>query len=63
MMAHQHIIICSEYFVGDNCHNKMQYDMGLVKKLILKKDAANVNETRPPPMTCVTVSAPIRPIV
>jgi len=30
--------IRSEHSVGDSCHNKIQYDMKLVKKLILKKD-------------------------
>jgi len=29
----------TEHFVDYNCHNKMQYDMGPVKKLILKKVA------------------------
>jgi len=61
--------ICSEHFVDDNFHNKMQYNMGLATKLVLKKDAvptiypANVKMTRPPPITSTTVTAPMRTVV
>ena len=50
--------ICIAYFVGENCHNKMQHDLGLVKKLILKKVVVyppDVNMTSPIPITGTTV--------
>ena len=62
--------ICSKHFTSDSYHNWMQYEMGLAKKLILKKEAIPTiypdvtNMTRPPPVTSSTVSsAPVRSVV
>ena len=57
------IYIYSEYFVGNICQNKIYYGMGLVKKLILKKDVVyppNANMTCPIPITGTTLSDPVR---
>ena len=46
----------------------MQYDMGLAKKLILKKASVptvyspNVNMTPAPPVKGPTICAPVRPV-
>jgi len=47
----------------------MQYDKGLAKKTILKKETiptvygANVNMTHPPPITSARVSVSMRPVI
>ena len=61
--------MCSKHFVGDNCHNKIQYDMGLRKKLIRKEDvtptvySVNLNMTRSPPIPSATVYTSMRSVV
>jgi len=57
-----------QHFVGDNCYNTIQYDMGLVetdfkerRRTTITIYPEDVNMTHPPPITNTTIPASLRP--